>query len=94
MGVGPQHCGMYGYGMGIGMPMGYVYGYGGYMYCYGHCGGWYARVVVQLALTVVVVWVEVTTDNTRCVCCNPFPPRFIREDCCKKKPTVANCQSQ
>ena len=44
MGVGPQHCGMYGYGMGIGMLTGYVYGYGGYMFCCGHCGcgGWYA----------------------------------------------------
>ena len=38
MGVGPQHCEMYGYGMGIGMPTGYVYVYGGYMYC-GPCGG-------------------------------------------------------
>ena len=44
MGVGPQHCGMYGFCMGIGMPGGYVYGYGGYMYCCGHFGGggWYA----------------------------------------------------
>ena len=66
MGVGPQHCGMYGYDMGIGMPTGYVYGYGGYMYCCGHCGGGVGMLVgvVQLALTVVVVWVELAVGNT------------------------------
>ena len=69
MGVGPQHCGMYGYDMGIGMPMGYVYGYEGYMYCCGHGrgGGCIPVVVVQLASTVVVVWVGVAVDNTLCL---------------------------